>query len=336
MAAPAGADQSAYGTAVITRGVRSLAPAGINSALYGTPSIDNKTRYYNLLGWTSSIVATGARVWDGKQYATNVTLGDGMLVPNPIVAFPVLPPDDTQYVELSGQGVGIPDNQVWPLHKIENRNKQAFPEGFTSYGLGSPKVEQTIYLTIRPLGADWSVFGTAFVDQTIKKLYPEGFTSEFVPASHQIWNYKTDVIAGGLNSYVSGAHAVARGTARPVVPGIAPTSVVPTGLRVEYRVRTLAPTGFSATLWGTAILQNKNIWAYPDSIAPPSQTEPTNGNRQIPNPWISYRVRQLTGAGNINTFALPNTHNISQWIQYVDLAARGIAPSGVGEGGEGH
>ena len=211
---PTGAGQSAYGTAVITRGVRSLAPTGINSALYGTPSVANKTRYYNLLGWASSIVASGARVWVGKQYATNATLGDGMLVPNPIVAFPVLPPDDTQHVELSGQGMPIPDNQVWPLHKIENRNKQAFPEGFTSYGLGSPKVEQTIYLTIRPLGADWSVFGTAFVDQTIKKLYPEGFTSEFVPASHQIWNYKTDVVAGGLSSYVSGAHAVVRGTAR--------------------------------------------------------------------------------------------------------------------------
>lgn len=332
--APIGADQSAYGTAVITRGVRSLAPAGINSALYGTPLIDNKTRYYNLLGWASSIVATGARVWDGKQYATNVTLGDGMLVPNPIVAFPVLPPDDTQYVELSGQGVGIPDNQVWPLHKIENRIKQAFPEGLTSYGLGAPRVDQTIYLTIRPLGADWSAFGTPFVDQTIKKLYPEGFTSEFVPASHQIWSYKIDVVAGGLNSYVSGAHTVARGTARSVVPGIAPTSVVPTGLRVEYRVRTLAPTGFSATLWGTAILQNKNIWAYPGGIAPPSQSAPSNGDRQIPNPWISYRVRSLTGAGNINTHAVPNTHIVTPWIQYVDLAARGIAPGLVGTGGD--
>lgn len=158
-----GADQSAYGTAVMTRGVRSLAPTGINSALYGTPSIDNKTRYYNLLGWTSSIVATG--------------------------------------------------------------------------------------------------------------------------------------------------------------------------LRVEYRIRAVTPTGFIATQWGTAILQNKNVWSYPGGIAPPSQTAPANGNRQLPNPWISYRTRSLTGAGNINTFALPNTHNISQWIQYVDLAARGIAPSGVGTGG---
>ena len=327
---PTGADHSFYGTAVITRGVRSLAPTGINAALYGTASIDNKTRYYNLIGWTSSVVATGARIWDGKQYATNVTLGDGMFVANPIVSVPVGPPDKTQFVELSGNGMPIPDNQVWPLHKIENKTKQAFAEGFTSYGLGSPKVEQTIYLTIRPLGADWSVFGTAFVDQTIKKLFPESFSSDFVPASHQIYDFRIDVVAGGLNSFVSGAHAVLRGTARPVVPSIAPTSVVSSALRVEYRIRNVAPTGFVATLWGTAILQNRNIWAYPGGIAPPSQSAPANSNRQIPNPTTSFRVRSLTGAGDINTNVVPNTHIIAQWVQYVDLAARGIAPGPFG------
>lgn len=328
-----GADKSAFGTAVLTRGVRSLAPTGINSALYGTPSIDNKTRYYNLLGWTSSIVAVGAWVWDGKQYATNVTLGDGMVVPGPIVSVPALPPDDTQTIELSGQGMPIPDNQVWPLHKIENRNKQAFPDGFTSYGLGAPRVDQTIYLTIRPLGADWSIFGTAFVDQTIKKVFPEGFTDEFVPASQQIYNYRIDVVAGGLNSYVSGAHTVLRGTARPSVPGIAPTSAVPTGLRVEYRIRDVTPAGFIATQWGNALLQNRNVWVYPGGIAPPSQSAPSNGDRPVPNPWVSFRLRVLTGAGNINTNAVPNTHVVAPWIQYVDLAARGIAPLGVGTGG---
>ena len=328
-----GADQSAYGAAVLTRGVRSLAPTGINSALYGTPSIDNKTRYYNLLGWTSSIVAVGARVWDGKQHAINVTLGDGMFVPSPIVSFPALPPDDTQTVELSGQGMPIPDNQVWPLHKVENQNRQIFAESFVSFATPSPAVNQTIYLTIRPLGADWSEFGLPFVDQTIKKLYPEGFSGEFVSTAHQIYNFTIDVVAGGLNSYVSGAHAVARGTARPIVPGIAPTSVVPTGLRVEYRIRAVAPAGFIATQWGAALLQNRNIWTYPGGIAPPSQSAPSNGNRQIPNPWISYRVRSLTGAGNINTHAVSNTHIVTPWIQYVDLAARGIAPGLVGTGG---
>ena len=328
---PTGADLSSYGTAVITRGVRSLAPTDIDSAQYGTPSVDNRTRYYNLLGWTSSIVAIGARVWDGKQYATNVTLGDGMFVPGPIVSFPALPPDDTQTVELSGQGMPIPDNQVWPLHKIENRIKQAFPEGFTSYGLGAPRVDQTIYLTIRPLGADWSVFGTPSVDQTIKKLYPEGFTSQFVPASHQIYNYRIDVVAGGLNSYVSGAHTVLRGTARPIVPGIASKAVVATGARVEYRVRAVTPYGWDTTIWGTAVVQNKNVWVAPGGIPPLPQTGPSDQWR-ISAPTIWYRVRYIgpSNAGGIYTGEVPTTHQLTQYVQQVDFAARGIAPGGFG------
>lgn len=328
---PTGADQSDYGTAVITRGVRSLAPTGADSALYGTAFIENKTRYYNLIGWSSSTIPAGHHVWDGKQYVNNVTLGDGMLVPNPIVSFPVLPPDDTQTVDASGQGIPIPDNQVWPLHKVENQNRQIFVESFVSFATPSPTVSQTIYLTIHPLGADWSVFGTASVDQTIKKLYPEGFTSEFVPASHQIWNYKIDVVAGGLNSYVSGAHTVLRGTARPIVPGIAPKSVVATGLRVEYRVRPVTPHGWGATIWGTAVVQNKNVWVAPGGIAPLPQTGPQNQWR-IPAPTIWYRVRYIgpSNAGGIYTGAVPTTHQLTQYVQRVDFAARGIAPGSFG------
>ncbi len=92
----------------------------------------------------------------------------------------------------------------------------------------------------------------------------------------------------------------------------------------------IQPPGTSTEGFGGAELILKAQGVFVGGIAPPSQTAPNNGNRQIPDPWISYRVRQLTGAGNINTFALPNTHNISQWIQYVDQAARGIAPVGVG------
>jgi len=328
---PTGVDQSGYGEAVITRGVRSLTPTGINSALYGTLSIDNKTRYYNLLGWASSIVATGARVWDGKQHAANVTLGDGMLVPNPIVSFPSLPPDDTQTVDASGQGIPIPDNQVWPLHKIENKDKQLFVDGFTSFGFPSPTVNQTIYLTIRPLGADWSVFGTAFVDQTIKKLYPEGFTSEFVSTAHQIYNSKIDVVVGGLNSYVSGAHTVLRGTARPVVPSIAPTSVVAVDARVEHRIRPVTPHGWDTTIWGAAVVQNKNVWVAPGGIAPLPQTGPQNQWR-IPAPTIWYRVRYIgpSDAGGIYTGAVPTTHQLTQYVQRVDFAACGITPGDFG------
>lgn len=327
-----GKTSSTVGSAAVTRGVRSLAASGFDRSVFGTAFVENKDRYYNLLGWGSSFIPAGHRVWDGKQYATNVTLGDGMFVPNPIVSVPAEPPDDTQTVDLSGQGLPITENQVWPLHKVENQNRQVFVESFVSFATPSPAVNQTIYLTIRPLGADWSEFGLPFVDQTIKKLFPEGYTGEFVSTAHQIYNFKIDVVAGGLNSYVSGAHAVARGTARPVVPGIASKAVVATGLRVEYRIRQVTPVGYDATLFGSGTVQNKNVWVYPGGIAPLPQTGPQNQWR-IPQPTIWYRVRylDLTNNRGIPPGIVTTTHLLTQFVQYVDFAARGIPPRGLGE-----
>ena len=98
----------------------------------------------------------------------------------------------------------------------------------------------------------------------------------------------------------------------------------------EMGNRVLRPSGIEPRPFGLTVIINRNRELLTPGIAPVSQTEPINGNRRVPNPWISYRVRQLTGAGNINAFTPTNTHNISQWVQYVDLAARGIAPVGVG------
>lgn len=311
---------------VVTPGVRSIAVAGFGRFTFGDHAIDNSKRFLNQISWSDSVVPPGAKVWDGKQFIDKVTLGDGMFVPTPIVSVPVGPPDKTQYLELSGKAIDIPDNQVWPLHAVENRTKQAFAEGFTSYAVPSPKVDQTIYLTIRPLGADWSVFGTAFVDQTIKKLAPSGWTSPFVSTNHQIYNFRIDVVAGGLNSYVSGTVDVRRGTARPIVPGIAPKSVVSSALRVEYRVRSLAPTGFVASLWGNALFQNRNIAVSIGGIQPPSQTGSVNGERAVPNPVVTFRLRYLGGAGNINTFDIPNKHSVTHYTQALLLQDSGIAP----------
>ena len=328
---PDGGVHTAYGRPVLTRGVQQLGPTGFVATTYGSVSIENKKRFLNQIGWSSSIVAVGAKVWDGKQFIDKVTLGDGMFVPAPIVSVPVGPPDKTQYLELSGKSIDIPDNQVWPLHLIENRTKQAFAEGFTSYAVPSPRVEQTIYLTIRPLGAEWSVFGTAFVDQTIKKTYPQGFSSEFVSASHQIYNFRIDVVAGGLNSYASGNHTVMRGTSRPIVPGIAPKTVVATGARVEFRIRPVTPYGWDTSIWGSAIVRNRNVAVAPGGIAPLPQTGPESQWR-IPKPTVWFRTRYLgpEGAGDIKPGTVPASHQLTHWIQYVDFAARGIPPAGIG------
>jgi hypothetical protein len=49
-------------------------------------------------------------------------------------------------------------------------------------------------------------------------------------------------------------------------------------------------------------------------------------------PWVSFRVRHLTPDG-IYATAIPDTHIVTPWVQYVDVAGRGIAPSDVGTGG---
>jgi hypothetical protein len=68
---------------------------------------------------------------------------------------------------------------------------------------------------------------------------------------------------------------------------------------------------------------------FPGGIAPPPATG-ANDKRQLPDPFIAFRIRYLTGAGGINAFVANNSHYIAQFIQYIDQAGRGIAPLGVG------
>ena len=61
-------------------------------------------------------------------------------------------------------------------------------------------------------------------------------------------------------------------------------------------------------------------------IAPPPQTGP-NGDRQIPSPFIDFRIRYLTPGGiAIPTNQIATTHVIAFDIQYIDLAGRGPNP----------
>jgi hypothetical protein len=65
---------------------------------------------------------------------------------------------------------------------------------------------------------------------------------------------------------------------------------------------------------------------YPGGIAPPSQTDPTNSNRQVPNPsQVAYRIRYILPAGGIHTTY--GTPVLTRDIQFIDLAARGIVAS---------
>ena len=77
---------------------------------------------------------------------------------------------------------------------------------------------------------------------------------------------------------------------------------------------------------GTAAVANSSAQLLPGGIAPPPQTGP-NGDRQIPNPFIDFRIRYLTPGGiAVPTNQIATTHVITFDIQFIDLAGRGPNP----------
>ena len=121
-----------------------------------------------------------------------------------------------------------------------------------------------------------------------------------------------------------------------LVPGSAKVAAIGVSFQVfgspviQNWIRYLTPSGFIATQWGTATLQNKNISTYPGGIAPPPQTGP-NGDRQIPSPFIDFRIRYLTPGGiAVPTNQIANTHVVAFEIQFIDLAGRGPNPWATG------
>ena len=117
-----------------------------------------------------------------------------------------------------------------------------------------------------------------------------------------------------------------------LVPGSAKVAAIGVSFQafgspvIQNWIRYLTPSGFIATQWGTATLQNRNIWTYPGGIAPPPQTGP-NGDRQIPSPWVSFWTRYLAPGGiAVPTNQIATTHVIAFDVQFIDLAGRGPNP----------
>ena len=102
-------------------------------------------------------------------------------------------------------------------------------------------------------------------------------------------------------------------------------------LKVEGNIRYIQLSdGIYMSSFGVPTAIKTAVAILAPGIAPPSQTEPLNGNRPVPNPVIYNLTQILTGAGSINTFALPNTHILSHWIQYLNHSTYGVPPPGVG------
>lgn len=306
---------------------RFVSPIGVSAAFVGDASVSLKNRFLNQIGWSPSAFGSHL-VWDGVQ--TIPLLGWASSEAGSPIASGLSPTGPTtQYLELSGKGVPVPDNSVWPPLSVANRNRQLFPDTFVSYVVPSPTVDQTIYLTLHPLGADWSVFGTPSVDQTVRVLGAAGWNSSYVSTNSMVSRYSRDVIAGGFRSSVWGDHNAYYGTQRPSPAPIAPSGGVG-DVEVTFRVRYLSPPGLDATLLGTAIVQDAVLYARPGGIPPLNNLGPIGG-WHIPSPTIDFRTKLVVvthppGAGGVS-----DQTTVTHFVQWVDLAGSGIDSAGVPE-----
>lgn len=92
---------------------------------------------------------------------------------------------------------------------------------------------------------------------------------------------------------------------------------------VSLFVDNLRPSGWNSQAFGTPVLTQVAQGISVGGIAPPPQTGP-NGDRQIPSPFIDFRIRYLTPGGiAVPTNQIATTHVIAFDIQYIDLAGRG-------------
>lgn len=111
--------------------------------------------------------------------------------------------------------------------------------------------------------------------------------------------------------------------ARP--DGIASTAVFGSH-NVSLFVDNLRPTGWNSQAFGTPVLTQVAQGISVGGIAPPPQTGP-NGERQIPDPFVAFRIRYLTPGGiAVPTNQIANTHVVAFDIQFIDLAGRGPNP----------
>ena len=324
---PPPTSDTGFGEVEVNYQGRFVSPSGMPPGPVGEASASLKNRFLNQIGWSPSVFGSHL-VWDGVQ--TVPLLGwTSSEAGSPIVSG--LPPTGptTQYLELSGKGVPVPDNSVWPPLSVANRNRQLFPDTFVSYVVPSPTVDQTIYLTLHPLGADWSVFGTPSVDQTVRVLGAAGWNSSYVSTNSMVSRYSRDVIAGGFRSSVWGDHNAYYGTQRPSPAPISPSGGVGDA-EVTFRVRYLSPPGLDATLFGTAIVQDAVLYARPGGIPPLNNLGPLSGWR-IPVPTIDFRTKLVVVTNPPGAGGVSDQTTVTHFVQWVDLAGSGTGGANLPE-----
>ena len=266
-------------------------PSGINPdsadySEYGTPTVFNLRQYVDL--------DSNADGWDSAVVQDPANIYNASLLPEGVI------------------------HSLWGVAEVVNRNRYYALTGFDSFTLGGLDIANRNRL-VYPAAINVGDIPVPTGVTNIGRYHP---TTPYVPPAYNqlVFNFTT-------GTYTAPSYDQIRFIFAFPSDMLAPDPIAPIGFGttdIANLIREVAASSWDSSLYGTP-----DIGAYtylpilPGGIAPPPQTGP-NGDRQIPSPFIDFRIRYLTPGGiAVPTNQIATTHDISHYTRFVDLAGRG-------------
>jgi len=173
----------------------------------------------------------------------------------------------------------------------------------------NPPPGGAVVLEFEDIG-DGSVLGATLGDQTL-------FGTALVGGAQQI------LTPGIVSTSIFGIAFVSNYSQEITVSGLTfPSPQIGPGIVVKNYNQYLAPYGPEFTAIGAVHIANLTTPILASGIAPPAQTAPNNGNRQVPNPVVDFYTRYLNPTG-IGPLTFPSPY-IAHYVQFISVT--GVAP----------
>lgn len=237
---------SGYGTAKIINAAHGIRATGLVATLFGQAQVDLFTKYIKLGGFNTSALPNNAQI---INFHKNV---------NPVgLPAPATPPPKiknlTSHIGAKGfVGAKIIFGAPW----VSNFTQRVYPQGFVNKSVvGRPEVKWSYPQTAAPRGLESSIFGTVFVDQTIRRITLTAGITTYAVGNPRVWFYVRDIYVSGVDHLSTGSPEVAHDvivlpvSQELVVPG---TDVAAYGrAQIESTFKTIYPDGLPIPRFST-------------------------------------------------------------------------------------
>lgn len=232
-------------------------PSSIYDAKVGTASLINKDKWLNPVGFS------------GAQFGTASLINKNKWL-NPV----------------GFRGASINLGVPW----VSNFTQRLYPQGFINKSIvGKPGVKWPYPQTAAPRSLVSLAFGTAFVDQTIRRITLTAGITTYAVGSPQVWFYTRDIYVSG-GDYLRIGHPQA--THDVVAPPVSQGVVVP---------------GTDVAAYGRAQIESTFKTIYPDSLVIP----------RFPTPGVEeYDSRTFVYVNGMSTYVV-TTPQIKQPYQLI-------------------